>query len=186
MILIKILAVATGVELRWVQRIVSSQHPPCQPCSHKPAPSWESQSLALISCMISRLVPRPLAWDTEGQYLTDTSVVWLDHKVHGSAMTELLLRFWPYSQTLMCKTTWKSNLWRLFPFLIRKKLKRRHNQSGKQLMREKSSPGSLPCSTEVLLSGSSVQINFVSIVSVVLGLRNRETELLTEMAGACL
>lgn len=57
----------------------------------------------------------------------------------------------------------------------------RHIQSRKQLMREKSSTETLSCSPEVALPGSSVQINFVSIISAVLGLRDTDKELLTEM-----
>ena len=61
-ILIKILVVAIGGKHRWVP---SSQHPPCQTHSYKPASARESQSLSLISYRTSRLhlVHRQLAWD---------------------------------------------------------------------------------------------------------------------------
>lgn len=56
-----------------------------------------------------------------------------------------------------------------FHFWLEKKWKRskkkRHNQSGKRLTREKSSTSPLSCSPGAALPGSSVQINFVSIIS---------------------
>lgn len=69
---------------------------------------------------------------------------------------------------------------------MREEQQREHNQSGKRLMREKSSAEALSCSPEVGLPGLSVQINFVSIISAVLGLRDTDKELLTEMAVAYL
>lgn len=69
---------------------------------------------------------------------------------------------------------------------MKEEQQRKHNQSGKQLMREKTSAEALCCSPEVGLPGLSVQINFVSIISAVLGLRDTDKELLTEMAVAYL
>lgn len=53
-------------------------------------------------------------------------------------------------------------------------------------MRDKSSTETLSCSPEVALPGSSVQINLASIISAVLGLKDTDKELLTEMAVAYL
>jgi len=69
---------------------------------------------------------------------------------------------------------------------MKKEQKRRHNQSGKQQMREKSSTESLSYSPEVALPGSSMEINLVSVISAVLGLSDTDKELFTEMAVAYL
>lgn len=190
-ILIKILAAGTGVERRWVQS--------CEfPASTLPA----TRLPATFS---------PRVTDPHSYQLYDFKAVpgskaaglghrrWISNRfinLCGRTTRFTLQRHdWTAAEALTTQSDWcvkqhgNTVCGACFHFWLekmKKEPKRRHNQSGKQLMREKSSTESLPCSPEVALPTSSVQINFVSLISAVLGLRDTDKELLTEMAVAYL